>query len=139
MSGEKKEQIIQEEDEQGNIINYPIWSKSALVQEIMLDFARLTGLAPADAHPRRYLWTDAFAVCNYLDLFSRTDDESYRDLGLSLVDQVHHTLGRHRDDDPRRGWISNLDEQEGERHPTISGLRIGKQLRERRPDRKSVV
>ena len=132
MSGEKKEQIIQE-DEQGNIINYPIWSKSALVQEIMLDFARLTGLAPADAHPRRYLWTDAFAVCNYLDLFSRTDDESYRDLGLSLVDQVHHTLGWHREDDPRRGWISNLGEQEGERHPTISGLRIGKQLRERRP------
>ena len=103
-----------------------------LVQEIMLDFARLTGLAPADAHPRRYLWTDAFAVWNYLELFRRTNDETYRDLALALVNQVHHTLGRHRDDDPRRGWISGLDEQEGELHPTRRGLRIGKKLNERK-------
>jgi len=109
-------------------------AKSALVQEIMQDYARLTGLEPADAHPRRYLWTDAFAVCNYLELFGRNGDEYYLDLGLSLVDQVHHTLGRHRDDDPRRGWISGLESQEGELHPTIGGLRIGKQLRERRPE-----
>lgn len=116
---------------------------SALVQEIMLDFARLTGLTgPAgptglgssDSHPRRYLWTDAFAVCNYLELFRQTDDETYRDLALSLVDQVHNTLGRHRDDDPRQGWISGLDEQVGRLHPTVRGLRIGKQLNERRPD-----
>jgi len=100
----------------------------------MLDYACLTGLAPANAHPRRYLWTDAFAVCNYLELFRRNGDEYYLDLGLSLVDQVHHTLGRHRDDDPRRGWISGLESQEGELHPTIGGLRIGKQLRERRPE-----
>ena len=105
---------------------------SAPVQEIMLDYACLTGLAPADVHPRRYLWTDAFAVCNYLELFSRTNDESYRDLALRLVDQVHHTLGRHRDDDSRRGWISGLDEQEGERHQTKGGLRIGKRRNERR-------
>ena len=93
-----------------------------LVQEIMLDFGRLTGLtglASNDAHPRRYLWTDAFAVCNYLELFRQTNDETYRDLALSLVDQVHHTLGRHREDDPRQGWISGLDEKEGERHPTV--------------------
>ena len=102
------------------------------VQEIMLDFARLTGLAPADAHPRRYLWTDAFAVCNYLELFSRTNDETYRNLALALVNQVHHTLGRHRDSDPRRGWISGLDEPEGELHPTRRGLRIGKKLNERK-------
>jgi len=47
---------------------------------------------------------------------------------------VHHILGRHRDDDPRRGWISGLDDQEGERHPTIGGLRIGKSLNERKPN-----
>ena len=41
----------------------------AFVKEIMQDYARLTGLASNDAHPRRYLWTDAFAVCNYLELF----------------------------------------------------------------------
>jgi hypothetical protein len=44
-------------------------STNALVQEIMLDFARLTGLASTDARSQRYLWTDAFAVCNYLELY----------------------------------------------------------------------
>jgi hypothetical protein len=42
-------------------------------------------------------------------------------------------LGRHRDDDARRGWISGLDEADGERHPTRGGLRIGKKLPERLP------
>ncbi|MFB3766453.1 MAG: hypothetical protein ACE14P_14560 [Methanotrichaceae archaeon] len=105
-----------------------------LVREIMKDFARLTGLEPVSAHPKRYLWTDAFAVCNYLELFRLTKDASYLDLALRLVGQVHHILGRHRGDDPRRGWISGLDDQEGERHPTIRGLRIGKQLNERKVD-----
>jgi hypothetical protein len=102
-----------------------------LVHEFMQDFARLTGLDPASAHPRRYLWTDAFAVCNYLDLFQKTTNLTYRDLALRLVDQVHHTLGRHRDDDCRTGWISGLALQEGELHPTRGGLRIGKSLPER--------
>ncbi len=106
----------------------------ALAQEIMQDFARLTGLEPASDHPRRYLWTDAFAVCNYLELFRLISDKNYLDLALHLVDQVHHTLGRHRDDDTRRGWISGLDNQEGERHPTARGLRIGKRLNERKAD-----
>lgn len=105
---------------------------TATVLELMLDFARLTGLEPASVHPRRYLWTDAFAVCNFLELFSWTDDGAYLDLALLLVDQVHHTLGRHREDDPRSGWISGLDETEGERHPTAGGLRIGKRLNERK-------
>lgn len=104
------------------------------VNEIMLDFARTTGLEPVSDHPKRYLWTDAFAVCNYLELFRLTDDETYRDLALRLVDHVHHTLGRHRDDDPRSGWISDLDKQEGEKHPTKGGLRIGKKLPERKPN-----
>ena len=105
-----------------------------LVQEIMLDFARLTGLEPAEDHPRRYLWTDSFAVCNYLELYSKTSVAIYRDLALHLVDQVHHTLGQHRDDDSRNGWISGLSKKEGERQPTIGGLRIGKKLNERMPD-----
>ncbi len=37
-----------------------------------------------------------------------------------------------RPDDSRRGWISGLGEAEGERHPTLGGLRIGKELPERR-------
>jgi len=82
--------------------------------------------------PQRYLWTDAFAVCNHLELYRQTGDERYKELALRLVDQVHHILGRHRDDDPRVGWISGLDEQEGEQHPTRGGLRIGKPLNERK-------
>jgi len=35
----------------------------------MTEFARLTGLSPASSAPRRYLWTDAFAVCNFLGLY----------------------------------------------------------------------
>jgi hypothetical protein len=102
------------------------------VRDIMLNFASLTGLGTDDLHPRRYLWTDSFAVCNYLELFEATADKTYLDLALQLVKQVHDTLGRHREDDPRSGWISGLDEQEGKRHPTIGGLRIGKKLNERK-------
>ena len=47
---------------------------------------------------------------------------------------MHHTLGKHRKDDTRSGWISGLDEGEGELHPTKGGLRIGKKLNERKPD-----
>lgn len=103
------------------------------VRDLMAEFATLTGLDPPHTRPRRYLWTDAYAVCNYLELFRRTGDETYRDLALRLVDQVHHTLGRHRGDDTRSGWISGLSDEEGEAHPTRGGLRIGKPLPERRP------
>jgi len=97
----------------------------------MMEFARETGLSPALKSPRRYLWTDAFAVCNFLGLYDQTGEEAYLNLGLQLVDQVHHTLGRHREDDLRTGWISGLSEQEGRKHPTRGGLRIGKELNER--------
>lgn len=100
----------------------------------MTGFAERTGLTPPDRSPRRYLWTDAFAVCNYLELFRQTGKEQYQQDAKHLVSQVHRVLGRHREDDSRRGWISGLDEQEGEEHPTQSGLRIGKELRERKPD-----
>ncbi len=103
-----------------------------LVQEIMQDFASITGLEPVSEHPQRYLWTDAFAVCNYIELFRQTKDQTYLNLAIRLVSQVHHILGRHRDDDPRTGWISSLNEEEGESHPTKGGLRIGKKLNERK-------
>jgi hypothetical protein len=103
------------------------------VEKIMTEFARLTGLSPASSAPRRYLWTDAFAVCNFLGLYQETRAEEFKDLALKLVDQVHDTLGRHRKDDPRTGWISGLDEEDGRLHPTKGGLRIGKELQERGP------
>jgi len=104
---------------------------ASLVKEIMTEFARMTGLSPASSVPRRYLWTDAFAVCNFLGLYQETGAEEFKGLALQLVDQVHNTLGRHRKDDPRTGWISGFDEEQGEKHPTQGGLRIGKELNER--------
>jgi hypothetical protein len=103
------------------------------VRKIMVKFARETGLSPASRAPRRYLWTDAFAVCNFLGLYQETGAEKLKDLALQLVDQVHDTLGRHRKDDSRTGWISGLDEEQGRKHPTQGGLRIGKELNERGP------
>ena len=82
----------------------------------------------------RYLWTDAFAVCNLLGLARSAGEVRYLTLARELVDQVHHTLGRHRSDDRRTGWISGLPESEGEQHPTRGGLRIGKLLNERGPE-----
>ncbi len=102
------------------------------LQEIMLQFAENTGLTGPSRKPERYLWTDAFAVCNFLELYRQTGDQKFLDLGRQLVSQVHWILGRHRPDDGRKGWISGLDEEEGKDHPTRGGLRIGKELNERK-------
>ena len=104
----------------------------SLAQTLMVDFADATGIS-GKAPPRRYLWTDAFGVCNFLSLYRQTGEDRYLRFAVELVDQVHHTLGRHRKDDARKGWISGLSEEEGERHPTRGGLRIGKVLNERGP------
>lgn len=101
--------------------------------ELLLRFAERTGVR-GGRPPRRYLWTDAFAVCTCHALGRVTGDARYGELGLRLVDQVHHVLGRHRPDGPRTGWVSGLSEADGEAHPTRGGLRIGKPLPERRPE-----
>jgi len=95
-----------------------------LASRLMSDFLERTGVTSARPQ-RRYLWTDAFAVCNLLAL-------GQPELALRLIDRVHHVLGRHRPDDPRTGWLSGLTDPEGEQHPTRGGLRIGKELPERR-------
>jgi hypothetical protein len=94
----------------------------------MSAFARRTGLSPPADTPQRYLWTDAFAVCNFLELLSRTGDQEYYRAGTTLIEQVHRVLGRFRRDDSRKGWISGLHEETGSDHPTLGGLRIGKPL-----------
>jgi hypothetical protein len=106
-----------------------------LAASLMGEFADATGIT-RQLTPRRYLWTDAYAVCNFLGLFRRTGDRHYLQLAAELVRQVHHILGRHRPDDPRKGWISGLSEADGERHPTCGGLRIGKCLPERGPNQR---
>src|SRR5271169_756914 len=106
---------------------------SVLAVRLMLGFARRTGLYPATQEQQRYLWTDAFAVCNFLELFGQTGDQIYRRCATDLIDQVHRVLGRYRDDDLRRGWISGLDDEAACQHPTAGGLRIGKPLKGRGP------
>jgi hypothetical protein len=108
-------------------------SRTEHATELMLRYGERTGLSGRRA-PRRYLWTDAFAVCNFLGLARITGKQRYRELASELVDQVHHVLGRFAAGDPRTGWISGLDEAAGERHPTLGGLRIGKPQLERDSD-----
>lgn len=98
--------------------------------ELMRCYAARTGLT-TNRLERRYLWTDAFAVCNLDALAQRLEDSSHLGLALELIDRVHHTLGRHRVDDVRQGWLSGLSEETAQRHPTRGGLRIGKPLPER--------
>ena len=104
-----------------------------LAAELMGQFAQRTGL-PGEQPPNRYLWTDAFAVCNFLGLAETAGDDHQRKLAFQLADQVHGVLGRHRPEDDRTGPISGLSEDEARNHPTVGGLRIGKKLPERPPD-----
>lgn len=101
-------------------------TREADARTLLDRFAVATGVITG-SEPRRYLWTDAFAGCTWVGL-------GQIDRATTLVDQVHHVLGRHRPDDPRTGWISGLGEAEGERHPVAGGLRIGKPLPERGPE-----
>lgn len=100
-------------------------------RSLMLDFAETTGLSNPSREPRRYLWTDAFAVCNFLQLHLETGEKIYLQLALKLVDQVHLILGKHHRDSEQHGWLSGLDEEQALLHPTRGGLRIGKPLPER--------
>ncbi|HSD69183.1 MAG TPA: hypothetical protein VLB07_06515, partial [Woeseiaceae bacterium] len=97
----------------------------------MDDFLLRTGIT-GDGEPVRYLWTDAFGVCNLLGLAESTGQSQYLTHASRLIEQVHQVLGRHRADDHRKGWISGLNEERGRKHPTAGGLRIGKTLPERR-------
>jgi hypothetical protein len=95
----------------------------------------MTRFAGQGEERKRYLWTDAFAVTNYLGLARATRDARFIDLARDLIDQVHRVLGRHRPDSALRrgGWISGRSEADGAAHPTIGGLRIGKPADERPP------
>lgn len=97
------------------------------------EFAERSGLTGKGGDPqRRYLWTDAFAVQTCFGLARALDEKAYREIALKLIGQVHETLGRFHPKDEREGWISGLPEEEARRHPTAGGLRIGKELPERK-------
>ena len=95
--------------------------------ELMNRFAEQTGQG------RRYLWTDAFAVTNYLSLAVATHDPAFIERARALIDDVHRVLGRHRPGASRSGWISDRSEADGATHPTSGGLRIGKPMDELPP------
>jgi len=75
----------------------------------------------------RYLWTDAFGVCNYITLFCETGEQKYLDQADALIRDVHNTLGKNRKLTARLG--PSTDD-----HPLRGGLRIGKEHEEGHPD-----
>jgi len=67
----------------------------------------------------RYLWTDAFGVCNYITLFNETGESQYLHCADALIQDVHDTLGKDRSLTKRLGNATDAQ-------PTLGGLRIGK-------------
>lgn len=109
--------------------------KRKILRDMMHRFASRTGLDRKnhhdDVHSRRYLWTDAFAVANFflLSFDFQAEEASFRSTALHLIDSVHNSLGKYRQDDTHKRagqWLSGSPE-----YPTAGGLRIGKQLNEK--------
>eukprot|EP01083_Nonionella_stella_P155294 501528_1 len=68
----------------------------------------------------RYLWTDAFGVCNFITLYRETKDSLYLDLADGLISAVHDSLGKDR-------ALKNRLGDSTEEHPLRGGMRIGKE------------
>lgn len=67
---------------------------------LMSEFTERTGIG-GQTVSHRYLWTDAFALLNVLELLGKTGERQWREHAVTLIAQVHRVLGRHRPDDPR--------------------------------------
>uniref|UniRef100_A0A915JSW7 Alpha-1,2-Mannosidase n=1 Tax=Romanomermis culicivorax TaxID=13658 RepID=A0A915JSW7_ROMCU len=67
----------------------------------------------------RYLWTDAYGVVSFLNLFCITKDEAFLNQAKILIKSVHDVLGKTRDGRERLGNAT-------EDHPTLGGLRLCK-------------
>jgi hypothetical protein len=58
----------------------------------------------------RYLWTDAFGVCNFITLWKESQDELFLNLADALIQDVHDVLGKDRYstallyDSPLKSW-----------------------------------
>jgi hypothetical protein len=85
-------------------MNHAMMQSTSSASAIMLNFATSTGLTVSSHKPRRYLWTDAFAVCNFLGLYRKTGESAFLRLALNLVDQVHQVHGRFRSDGLSAKW-----------------------------------
>lgn len=103
--------------------------------ELMDSFAARTGLRSGEGDPaRRYLWTDAFAVHAFFGLHHIFGEDKYKQQAILLVDLVHDHLGKFHPQDSRQGRISGLSEDVANTQPTVAGLRIGKELPERKKE-----
>ena len=99
------------------------------VKKLMDEFALGTGLEPIIETPRRYLWTDAFAVCNFLELYARTANEAYMApcLAPSSIRSMRfweNTAQMILEAGGSVDWTS----KRGECIPRRGGLRIGKKV-----------
>jgi hypothetical protein len=94
----------------------PIPDAAAVAARLMAEFAMRTGLCPGAQEQRRYLWTDAFAVCNFLELFQRTSDQQYRRCAEKLIDQVHR-VGQNSN--AASGWQRLSNEFDVVRHQSF--------------------
>ena len=108
-------------------------NSTGTLKEIMTEFASNTGLAPENIHPKRYLWTDAFAVCNFLELYNQTNDEKLFKFGSETYLPSTSCIRKYNPESKKIGWISGLNIYDGEKNPTQGGLRIGKEINERGP------
>lgn len=97
---------------------------------LMNNFLLSTGVK-GDRPSKRYLWTDALALENLIQLELKTGNQTFTKYALELIDMVHNQLGRFDNKDKRKGWISNLSNGEAKIRPTAGGLRIGKPKLER--------
>ena len=73
----------------------------------------------AEGHKGRYLWTDGFAVVNFLTFYTETKDKRYLNYARRLVEAVHDVLGHTRDGNSRLPGATDDD-------PLCGGLRVGK-------------
>jgi hypothetical protein len=76
---------------------------TVLLKDFMTEFANSTGVSPESSYSKRYLWTDAFAVCNFLELYNRTNEKIYLNLALTLIYQVNHVLRQYSPKNEKMG------------------------------------
>eukprot|EP01121_Diplochlamys_sp_Union-15-3_P010204 TRINITY_DN2845_c0_g3_i2.p1 TRINITY_DN2845_c0_g3~~TRINITY_DN2845_c0_g3_i2.p1 ORF type:complete len:349 (+),score=50.49 TRINITY_DN2845_c0_g3_i2:112-1158(+) len=82
---------------------------------------------PYTDNKSRYLWTDAYGVCNFLTLYYEFGSTRFLDQADALIDDVHNVLGKDRK-------AQNRLADSTEEHPLRGGLRIGKIDPEDSPD-----
>jgi len=82
---------------------------------------------PYGDNKSRYLWTDAFGVCNYISMYYESGNKQYLDQADTLIQNVHDVLGKDRAGQKRLGNSTDAE-------PLKGGLRIGKIHEEDHPD-----